>query len=344
MKIRLRWRPALRRQGRFLLLIGLGLAIAGASFPTALAATNTRVSVVQAVSADLPVLEMKSIASPVTVQEFSQQMIDKLAAEAPFTDWKDASPIYYPLGPGTHSWLVNVMNGQQRIGYMIISATDQGGYMLSEYGAGTTGLPYSLSELRQLLVQQGLISSSASDITLSALYAPLLPVWKITIDEKTFFINASMPQILPWSLSKADAVLKGKLAANNVVTSRDDHLSPDSAYRSGGVDDPYADLLWLTVPKLPMVSADDIMSLIPKEGSIAFQAAGRNDALGAPFMITGYQRWLLHTAGSTKENSDTTVYVASGHAGRRYLPLSALQDNGTLHKLNGNKDSIYTDI
>lgn len=342
MKIRLRWRPALRRQGRFLLLLGLGVAIAGASFPTALAATGSRTSVVQAVSADLPVLEMKSVTSPVTVQEFSQQMIDKLAAEAPFSDWKDASPIYYPLGPGTHSWLVNVMNGQQRIGYMIISATDQGGYMLSEYGAGTSGLPFSLSELRQLLVQQGLISSSVSDITLTALYAPLLPVWKITIENKTIFINASVPQILPWSLSKAEAVLKGKLTAKNVVTSRDVYLSPGSAYRSGGVDDPYADLLWLTVPKLPLVNADSFISLIPKGGSIAFQAAGRNDALGAPFMITGYQRWLLRSGNSTKENS--TVYVASGHAGRRYLPLSALQDNGTLHKLNVDKNNTYTDI
>jgi hypothetical protein len=338
MKICIRRRLNLGRHRRLLLLLCLGLIVAGSGFPLEGAATGSRVSVIQAVSQDkLPVLEMKVAPSPVTLQDFVRLTVGKLAAETPFQDWKDAETEYYPLGPGTHSWLVNVMSGGQRVGYMIISAADTGGYMLSEYGAGTYGLPYSLNDLRQFLVQEGLIASSYSGkLELTALYAPLLPVWKISINGKTVYINASVPQILPWSLSKAEAVLEGRLADRNLVTSRDSDFSPRSAYRSGGSDDPYKDLQWLTSPKLPAVSADSFAAQLAPGRSIAFQAAGRNDALGAPFMITGYQSWQPDTAEGNKDGgSNAASYAASGREGKRYLPLSALQDNGTLHNLPG---------
>lgn len=334
MKIRLGRKIRLVSQGRFLLLVCLSLVAVSSCFTTELYATGTKVSVIQTVSLDtLPVLEIKSVPSPDTVQEFANLTINKLAAEAPFKDWKDAKLEYYPLGPGTHSWLVNVMNGEQRIGYLIVSATEKGGYMLSEYGAGTYGLPYSLIDLRQLLVQKGLITSSSSGtIELTALYAPLLPVWKISIDDKTFFINASIPTLLPWSLSKAESVLKGKLTETNLVTTLDSNVSPLSAYNSGGSDDPYEDIMWLTSPKLTTVSSDSIALLIRSKKSIAYQAAGRNDTIGAPFMVTGYQSW-LPDSGNKDTGNRATVYAAIGPEGKRYLPLSVLQELGTLHKL-----------
>lgn len=338
MKIRLWRKLRLANQGRFLLLLCLGLVVSSSYFPMELSATGNRVTVVKSVSQDtLPVLEMKSVPSPSTVQDFAKLTINKLSAEAPFKDWKDAKTEYYPLGPGTHSWLVNVMNGEQRIGYMIISATDKGGYMLSEYGAGTYGLPYSLIDLRQLLVQKGLISSSSSGtIKLTALYAPLLPVWKISINNKTLYINASVPEVLPWTLSEAETVLKGRITDTNLVTSLNSDFSPLSAYNSGGTDDPYEDIMWLTSPDLTALSGDNITALIQSKGSIAYQASGRNDSLGAPFMVTGYQSWLPDSGNNNSKNSTTTVYAASGAEGKRYLPLSVLQQFGTLHKLPEN--------
>lgn len=335
MKINLWRKPRLANQGRFLLLLCLGLVISSNYFPTELSATGNRVTVVQSVSQDtLPVLELKSVTSPSPVQDFAKLTINKLSVEAPFKEWKDASTEYYPLGPGTHSWLVNVMNGEQRIGYMIISATDKGGYMLSEYGAGTTGLPYSLLDLRQLLVQKGLItSSSTGTIKLTALYAPLLPVWKVFINNKTIYINASVPTLLPWSLSEAEDVLKGRLMDTNLVTSLNSDFSPLTAYTSGGTDDPYEDIMWLSSPKLNSVSGDNIELLIRSKKSIAYQATGRNDTLGAPFMVTGYQSWLAERGDIDSKNIPSTVYAASGPKGKRYLPLSALQQLGTLHKL-----------
>ncbi len=338
MKINARQKDRLGRRVRLLLCLCLGLTLysAGSAFPAELSATGTRVTVTQAVSqATAPLLEMTAIASPESLQDFARQTVGKLSANPPFTAWKNAGTEYYPLGPGTHSWLVNVMNGNQRIGYLIITAKEQGGYMLSEYGAGSYGLPYSLQDLHQFLVQQELIPSTISGkFELTALYAPLLPVWKLTIDNKTMYINASVLQILPWSLNKAEDILHAKSAATGAVSNLDTGLTPLPAYQTGGQDDPYADLLWLSAPPLTPLSGDKFALALASGGSLAFQSPGRNEAYGSPFMITGCQSWGLYASGtSTAIGSSAIVYAASGPEGQRYLPLAALQDSGTLHTL-----------
>lgn len=339
MKINLKRRLRLASQVCLLPLLCIGLVAVSSGSPPALA--STRVSVVQSVTQDtMPALKMSSIPAPSIVQDFAKNTLHKLAEDAPFTIWKDARLDYYPLGPGTHSWLVNVMKSEQRIGYMIISAKEEGGYMLSEYGAGTYGLPYSLNELRQFLVQEELITSSFSGtINLTALYAPLLPVWKISIDDKILFINASVPQTLPWTLSSAEEVLQRKVIEPSNVSNTNTALTPLSAFTSGGSDDPYTDILWLTSPKLPAINSDNISALIRPMESIAYQAAGRNDSVGGPFMITGYQSWRLN-GGNTKVNSHATIYAATGPEGKRYLPLTTLQEYGTLHKLPSTHEGL----
>lgn len=338
MKSNARPLTAPRRYGRLLLILCLGLTLLpmSSAFPSATDAQGSRSTVSHAVSEELqPGLSLKSLPSPQSLQDFTALTISKLSAAAPFTGWKNARTEYYPLGPGTHSWLVNVMNGEQRIGYLIVSATEEGGYLLSEYGAGTSGLPYSMTDLRQFLVQEGLITSTSSEkAELTALYAPMLPVWKLTLDKETYYINAISLQLLPWSLSKAESVLNRALTGAGLVDSQERSWSPQRAYKSGGQDNPYADLQWLTSPKLRAVNGDNVAVLLGSGAALAFQSAGNNDMTGAPFMITGYQSWQLSAqAGATSNPAKTVVYAASGLQGRRYLPLAALQATGTLHKL-----------
>jgi hypothetical protein len=337
MKIRIQRRKRTRNyRAPLLLLLCLGLTVSSFGFPSQLAATGNRISVVQSVSQEVPpIFRFQSTSAPVSLEDFAQLAIHKLSGEAPFKSWAAAKPEYYPLGPGTHGWLVNVMKGSQRIGYMIVSATEDGGYVLSEYGAGTYGLPYSLSELHQLLVQEGLITSTYSGtLELKALYAPLLPVWKLTINGKLVFVDAAKPQILPWSLSQGDQTLQSPASATDLVTRKDSALTPSSVYRTGGTDDPYEDLLWLTAPKLEVSDADSFAAQISPGESIAFQAVGRNDKFSAPFMITGYQSWVPGDEDDTGREQ-ATLYAASGSEGKRYLPLSLLLKTGTLHPLTG---------
>ncbi|WP_054940063.1 hypothetical protein [Paenibacillus ihuae] len=336
MNSNVRSRTASRRRGRLLLILCLGLTLLpiASGFPSATEAQGSRFTVSQAVSLELqPGLTLKALPSPQSLQDFTALTINRLSAAAPFTEWKNAKTEFYPLGPGTHSWLVNVKNGEQRIGYLIVSATEDGGYLLSEYGAGTSGLPYSMTELRQFLVQEELIPSSYSGkAELTALYAPMLPVWKLTLDKQTYYINALTLEILPWSLSKAESVLNGTLPAAGTVTSVEHSWTPQRAFRSGGQDDPYADLQWLASPKLKLVNGDNVAVLLGSGSALAFQSAGKNDTTGAPFMITGYQSWQISAQG-TPNQAKTVIYAASGLQGRRYLPLTALQQTGTLHKL-----------
>ncbi|MEK4517008.1 hypothetical protein NSS64_17090 [Paenibacillus sp. FSL H8-0122] len=329
-----------RRRGRLLLclILGLTLLAASASSPQALASQASRLSVTQAVTQEvlLPGLEMKPIPAPETLQAFTRQTISQLSADAPFKEWKDAGTEVYPLGPGTRSWLVNVMHSGQRIGYLIISAADQGGYLLSEYGAGTDGLPYSMTELRQYLVQQGLIPSNSSGaIGVTALYAPMLPVWKITTENRTLYLNATVLETLPWSQSQAEHILNAAPEASAMLSSGPGQArTPQPALRSGGEDDPYADLLWLTAPGLKTLNGASLSALLQERGSLAFQSPGHNDTLGAPFMITGSQSWLKPGASRDQGSTEAAVvYAAAGPGGIRYLPLSALQKAGTFHKL-----------
>ncbi|MEK4329502.1 hypothetical protein MKX70_27010 [Paenibacillus sp. FSL R7-0312] len=339
MKIKAKQKGPLGRRTRLLLCLTLGLTLfaASASPPPALASIGSRATVTQAVLQELlPGLVMTQAPASESLQDFTRLTISQLSADAPFKEWKNAGTEVYPLGPGTRSWLVNVMNGEQRIGYLIISAADGGKYLLSEYGAGTYGLPYSMSDLRQYLVQEGLITSSYSGkIELSALYAPLLPVWKLTLADKTLYLNASVLQVLPWSLSQANRILDGQLDANALVVytgSGQQVRAPLPALLSSGQDDPYADLQWLTAPELKNISEASLNTLLKNRGSLAFQSTGRNDALGAPFMITGCQSWLTASAGSNGGAEPAVIYAAAGPGAKRYLPLTALQKYGTFHK------------
>ncbi|MNH33534.1 hypothetical protein D3C79_940580 [compost metagenome] len=82
------------------------------------------------------------------------------------------------------------------------------------------------------------------------------------------------------------------------------------------------------------MNGDNVAVLLGGGGALAFQSAGKNDTTGAPFMITGYQSWRLSAQGSSNK-AKAVIYAASGLQGRRYLPLAALQQTGTLHKLPG---------
>ncbi|NGM84469.1 hypothetical protein G5B47_18830 [Paenibacillus sp. 7124] len=265
---------------------------------------------------------------PESLKDFVRKAVDKLAGEAPFKEWKTAEQTIGPLGPGTHSWLVNFFSDDQRIGYMIITASDNGEYTLSEYGAGTDeSLPYSVSELRRFLAQKGLIHSSDNIIEPFPLYAPLLPYWKVTLNGQTLYLNAIVPEILPWDKSKAEAVAGRAQSARpyGLLSSALPDSTVKPIFRSGQAGDPYDNLLWLTSPKLTRLTAGEFAKLLHREQGLVFRSSsGANDTVGAPLMISGYQLWTRPDAAG----SIPIAYAASGMGGQRFLPLDALQQSG----------------
>ncbi|MFD1776264.1 hypothetical protein [Paenibacillus rhizophilus] len=290
-------------------------------------------------SALSPLPKRQDTAIPDSLKAFVREAVDKLAVDAPFKEWKTAEQSIYPLGPGTHGWLVNLLSGDKRIGYMIITASDNGGYTLSEYGAGSDeSLPYSVTELRLFLAQKGLIHSSDELIEQIPLYAPLLPYWKVTLNSQTLnsqtlngqtlYVNAIVPEILPWDKSKAEAVAGSAEADQHYGLTAYGSLTDFTAkpmFQTGHTGDPYDNLLWLTSPKLAPLAAGEFAELLHRHPGLVFRSNdGANDTLSAPLMISGYQLWSRPEASG----GGTIAYAALGIGGRRFLPLDALQQSG----------------
>lgn len=266
---------------------------------------------------------------PAPLQSFVSQLVSKLSEEADFREWGHAERQIYPLGPGTHGWLVKLRSGERDVGYMIITANGSGGYTLSEYGTGTDGIPYSFAKLRAFLAQNELIPSLNASFEAVPLYVPLLPYWKVTVNGQALYINAIVPEILPWDDNKAEAVARSAQAAGRYGLTASGSLSEITAapiFLTGHPGNPYDNLLWLTSPKLAPLAADEFVQLLEQQPGLVFRSnTGANDILSAPLMITGYQLWTRSAA----DGGGTVPYAASGIGGRRLVPLGALQASGT---------------
>ncbi|MBY9082438.1 hypothetical protein KIH86_11250 [Paenibacillus sp. HN-1] len=274
-----------------------------------------------------------------SVLAFARQAADKLAESEPFKAWKNAKQEIESLGPGTHGWLVHLKDGDKEIGYMIITSSGGGGYVLSEYGTAEDGIPYSLTELRQFLAQKGIISLSGlsgASFNAVAFYLPLLPYWKVTIDGSTLYVNALHPEILPWNKVQAQeaanaAAGKGSFGLQD-RNLRKDNYAPSPAVIVNNEDNPYANLGWLTSPRAAVPEARDFPALLQSgRGLVYRQSGGANELSGGPLLITGYQQWSPPDSGSAG-----SLYAAAG--GSRFLPLDALRSGGTVQLYNSRPD------
>ena len=85
-----------------------------------------------------------------------------LVKQPPFQSWKSASKDT-PIGPGMHGWLVTFQVNHKPVGYMIVNATENGGFSLSEYGVGDHPA-YDPNTLYQSMIRQGYFKSAAARI------------------------------------------------------------------------------------------------------------------------------------------------------------------------------------
>lgn len=123
--------------------------------------------------------------------------VDALAGEPGFENWADASWTVYPLGPGTHSWVVLLQTDAKEVGYLVLTA-DGDDYRLQEYGPGEYPL-FSMNTLHRSLAQRGLISNSYPSMTISRIYAaPMQGVWQINgTTRDPLYLDAKTGEELP---------------------------------------------------------------------------------------------------------------------------------------------------
>lgn len=332
-----------RSRARFALLLA-AICTAALIHPLAVAAAGNEKARTVSASADSSISladdssirkSAVSAAVPQSLLHFTEDTVEQLSAHVPFTAWSEAELEYTPLGPGTHGWLVTVTDEGLPQGYLIISASEDGGYVLSEYGIGGT-LPFSLGPLEQRLAAEGLFDPEGSlphGSTIRKRYTGA-PVWEVTLPgQDTLYISGFDSELLPSGLpASGTSDRSGIVVAAGSVNG----WSADAPSITDNRPDPYDNLQWLTSSSLTARSSSELRSLLQKHPSLVFKSKGDgNAAFGAPFSLTGWQRW---SSGSGSAADAAAIYVAiplRNTDTTRFLPAPRLVGQGQFYAYPG---------
>ncbi len=292
--------------------------------------------------------DMQAAASPLassdaqTLQQQVNVWKEAIAKQELFEEWHEATVEVSPLGPGTHSWLALLMKHGQPVGYMVIHARQDGGYVLGEYGLGESPL-FSASTLHRALVQYELITDTPTPHHLTAsltppvdytaqpiYYGPLHAVWKVSLASggpALFFDGMTGEQLpyeasLPGNLDNPDkapcplAATAGKEAVNSTNSGRIQDSKLLAAF------DPYASFPWLTQPPLKDNKEQLTRTIGQGKQQLIYSAEPWDNALRYVWSIRGYHRW-----------ESGALYIAADHNGLRYIPAQQYIIQGSFYLL-----------
>lgn len=266
--------------------------------------------------------------APVAVQQFAQQQAVALGSANIESNWKNADLDFYPLGPGTHSWLVQAAFEGKPIGYMIITATEQGQMKLSEYGQGAQS-PYNSELLGQVLERQhvNLEALLAGGGEIHFHYAlPLLAYWKVERpNHAALYFDATNGDLLPSDiLNRLEAESK-QLSSSITDSSAASSITADPIHLQP-VFNPADNLMWITTKPVADYRVQDLIQH-GKHQEIVFSADDHNVIYGGPLPVSGYQLW------HRDHGAESIPYIAIGGntSIQRFVPLSTLQQDGQFY-------------
>ncbi|WP_051620330.1 hypothetical protein [Paenibacillus sp. UNC451MF] len=250
-----------------------------------------------------------------TFMDAVNQWMKRISSEQGFEAWKQASWTSYPLGPGTHGWIVLLKAGGAEVGYMVIYAEDPkdpNKYRLAEYGRGSTPL-FSLNTLYHSLVQLELIHSS---YTAERWYSgPLYAVWKVTSGTEQYYIDAKSGEVLP--LSSA-----AQLEAVHAEEEYSSSVLPKHSITSSlqlGTFDPYDRLPWVKGTPVSLETFEKLATALNDQSRLTYVAELYHGSVTVPLAVTGYQLW-----------SNEEAFLLLEQDGIRAIPYSAAFKQGKL--------------
>jgi hypothetical protein len=256
-----------------------------------------------------------------TFEESVNGWIEQISGQARFEAWQGAKWKSYPLGPGTHSWVVLLYQEDQEVGYMVVSASPGGKYILSEYGTGENPL-FSLQTLYHSLIRQELIPNhlnfnefieAQKNYAIERVYAgPMLAFWGLTINNEFLVLSAASGDQYPISatdLPKTASLNEAGVSAQDASVTGSLHLA---------AFDPYERLNWVQNEPLTVSRADDLVKLLSENTQITYTAEIIDETILIPLPIVGYHQW-----------NDGNVYViADEQYGLRFVPFQSLAETG----------------
>lgn len=240
----------------------------------------------------------------------------QLSTQPAFKSWQGATLSISALGPGTHSWMASVIQHKKTVGYLVVHATESGGFVLGEYGLGD--YLYNLTTLQQSLQRLELIPST---ITSTPLYIhPLLSVWKIS-GKSTALTDAMSGEALPltaslWSIEASQELKLIQVESPMAVTAGIAKAVSNASFS------PYEKLQWLTDAPVDKV---DSMRILDKKKHLTYTAARFNGDMLYVWSATGYHSWnngAVYVALETDELGES----------KRYVPLTLLVELGEFYR------------
>lgn len=250
------------------------------------------------------------------------QWIQTIAKQNGFQEWLSAKVDITPIGPGQHGWLVTLRGDNALpVGYLIIHAKENGGFLLGEYGAGRHPA-FDPNTLYTSMVHQGLVASYAEatkrPLKLERLYVhPLLAVWKWTSpDGQVHYLDAWTAEELPINESQWKRAAQ-KLRAESVGSGIALASSRIRTSRTNEVFDAYERMPWLTKQPIAKPTSDRIVSLLDQQRQIRFTTELYDKKVLFVLPAVGFHRW-----------DDQSLFIAFDQYGSRFVPMSAIQAEG----------------
>lgn len=314
-----------------------------------LAITPVSTPVITTVATLAPLPTFRPISGDsLSFDEAVKQWIAVLAKDKGFENWQEATWDSIPLGPGTHSWVVILRKSHLEVGYLIVSATEEGKhYSLTEYGTGSKPL-FSLQTLYRSLIQFELIHTHLSfeqflwepNILINPVYLNTLEAfWEMTIDDETFYLDAKSGERLP-SLSKLmdPSASKNMFHTNEMSpTNEVSLLLADTMENDVDINiltivnslislpfDPMEIPVWIQGEPLPLSDFESLQTILENHAHptrLTYCTKLFDQQVIYPFAVFGYQLW-----------SDGEAYVALDHEGPRYINFTAMQQIGSFYK------------
>ncbi|MEI7028090.1 hypothetical protein [Paenibacillus sp. y28] len=256
---------------------------------------------------------------PVTLDDHIRLWVKEVARTSGFEGWLEAGWTTYPLGPGTHGWVAIFEKDGQELGYFIIHATEIGGFLLGEYGTGSSPL-FSEATLNHNVSLYGLHVNK--EVQPQKIYMdPLQTVWQLEGTEETHYLDAVTGELLPvsetvslWRSNQFHTALVpealGPLASSSAVIQASGSMPPF---------DPFENTDWMLHKPVVSHELHDIMQAVHHEANVTFTAKLFEHTVLYAFGVSSYQIW---------SNKAAYVGLSLDTGGVRYIPFSVLQRYG----------------
>ena len=265
---------------------------------------------------DLPVIEQhKQLASHQAKQNhhacmttYINQWITELAKQEDFSHFANASFEISAVGPGTPSWIAWLTNHHnETIGYIIIHATEDGKFILGEYGKGEfTQLNSDEFTFLYYDPLHAIYSNSASanSDNFEAYYIEPFQLEEYPLHDSS--LQAQLhPEVTTYQLAESDAVITASQSTN--------YFSP------------YERLPWLSSKPLNKQFEEDvnIETFIEFDEHIFVTAHIWNEAVFASFSVTAFHEWDENILYLGLQQEDSSII--------RYIPFEFLLDNALFY-------------